>query len=87
MSDGDENEGRTVGEKDDAAHDLPTEFMDDTADSHAVMFGFWQGVRSVNPKPKYSESVENPHYFQFGYVLGWLVKLGVIGVMGAEYAL
>lgn len=80
-----EDELRDVGQSDDEAHNLPTEFLDDTDDTHAMMFGVWRGVRSPNPKPKYQESVKNPHYFYLGYMTGWLIKLAVIATMGKEY--
>lgn len=76
---------RDVGQKDGEAHDLPTEFLDDTDDAHALMFGIWQGVKSIKRKPKYKESFQNPHYHMLGYIVGWLLKLTVIALMGQQY--
>ena len=76
---------RDVGKSDNDAHDLPTEFMDDTSDAHATMFGFWKGLRAVKPKPTYEESKREVHYFYFGYFLGWMVKTAVVVFLGAEY--
>lgn len=86
MSNNTESEvDRDVGQKDGQAHNLPTEFLDDTDDTHALMFGIWRGVRSLSPKPQYKESVQNPHYFMLGYLIGWAIKLAVIVALGREY--
>lgn len=78
---------RDVGQKDGEGHPFDTEFLDDTDDAHALMFGIWKGVRSMKPRKDYKESKQNPHYHMLGYIVGWLLKLGVIAVMGKEYVL
>ena len=76
---------RDVGQSDDEAHELPTEFLDDTSDTHAAWFGFWDGIKGVTPKPTRKESMKEPHYYQFGYFVSFLFKLGVIVLLGNQY--
>lgn len=78
---------RDVGAGDDDVHDFETEFLDDTSDAHATMFGFWKGLRAVKPSPTYEESRKEVHYFYFGYFLGWMVKTAVLVFLGTEYLL
>lgn len=78
---------RDIGQKDGEGHPFDTEFLDDTDDSHALMFGLWRGVRSMKPTREYKESEQNPHYFMLGYILGWLLKVAVVVYFGSEYAL
>ena len=82
MSNDSDGVDRDVGKKDDEAHDLPTEFLDDTDDAHAAMFGLWRGFKGMTPEPQYSESKMNPHYFKFGYIAGEFLKVAFVAVAG-----
>jgi len=74
---------RDVGQSDDEAHDLNTEFLDDTSDSHAVQFGWWDAMKNRGPGPRrYEEATEEPHYYYLGYSVGWMVKLAVLAGVG-----
>jgi hypothetical protein len=75
---------RDVGQSDDEAHDLETEFLDDTSDAHAVWFGYWRGIRKLNPRPQRTESKQEIHYFQIGYVFGTITQaiLAAVGIWG-----
>jgi hypothetical protein len=73
---------RDVGKSDNDAHNLPTEFLDDTSDAHATMFGFWKGFRGLKAKAVRTESKREIHYFQFGYVLGRVFQLVFAAVAG-----
>jgi hypothetical protein len=70
---------RPIGQSNDEAHGLPTEFLDDTADTHALMYGFWRGFRCLRPNMTRAESFTKPHYFQAGYVAGFAFSL-LLGV-------
>jgi hypothetical protein len=74
---------RDVGKSDDKAHNLPTEFLDDTSDAHATMFGFWKGFRGMKAKAVRTESQREIHYFQLGYVLGRFGQLLFAALAGA----
>lgn len=76
---------RDVGQSDDEAHPFDTEFLDDTSDTHAAWFGFWDGIRGISPKPTRKESMKEPHYYQFGYFLSYILKIIVIVTLGREY--
>lgn len=76
----DESE-RDIGSQDGEAHELPTEFLDDTSDSHAVWFGFWDALKHRGIKyDRYEEATNEPHYYQFGYILGWVLQV-IIGIL------
>lgn len=78
---------RDVGQKDGEAHNLPTEFLDDTDDAHAFGFGAYKGFWSLRPNMEYSESFKNPHYFKIGYIFGYVVKVALAAWFGTEFVL
>jgi len=77
---------RDVGQSDDEAHDLPTEFLDDTSDTHAAWFGFWDGLKGISPKPSRTESMKEPHYYQMGYYVGYSLKGLGLGIPATKAA-
>lgn len=79
---GNDDVQRDIGQKDDEAHPYDTEFLDDTDDAHAAMFGLWRGFRGMTPEPQYKESKMNPHYFKFGFIGGEILKVLVVGLAG-----
>jgi len=75
---------RDIGQSDDEAHDLPTEFLDDTSDTHAAWFGFVDGLKGVTPSPTRKESMKEPHYYQLGYFGAYLSKIAAVAWFGVE---
>jgi len=75
---------RDVGQSDGEAHGFDTEFLDDTSDTHAAWFGFWDGIRGVTPKPTRKESMKEPHYYKMGYYVGYLLKGLGLGLSGSK---
>lgn len=71
---------RDIGQSDDEAHNFQTEFLDDTSDTHAAWFGFLDGIRGITPKPTRQESMKELHYYQFGYFVGYMLKLGILAL-------
>jgi len=80
------SEDRDVGQSDDEAHGFDTEFLDDTSDTHAAWFGFWDGIKGVTPKPSRKESMKEPHYYQMGYYVGYLLKAIGLGLPATKAA-
>jgi hypothetical protein len=80
---------RDVGQSDGEAHDLPTELLDDTSDSHAVWFGFWDAMKHRGyDRFRWEEAMAEPHYYQLGYVAGRALQaLGVGAVVTIAYLL
>jgi hypothetical protein len=75
---------RDVGQPDGEAHDWPTEFMDDTSDSHAVWFGLWDAMKHRGyDRFRWEESVAEPHYYQLGYVAGRALQAVGVGAAAA----
>jgi hypothetical protein len=55
--------------------DVLSEFLDEPKEVHAVFHGFYAAIRSLNPKPKYDDSREEPHYWRLGYLVGKGVQI------------
>jgi len=64
--------------------ELLREFLNDPAEVHAVWHGFYTSVRSLNPKPKYDDSKEEPHYWRLGYLSGNAAQ-GIAAIAAAKY--
>jgi len=78
---------RDIGSSDDEAHELPTEFLDDTSDTHAAWFGLLDGLAGVTPKPTRKESMKEPHYYQLGYFGAYVLKIGLMAGLGVEFGI
>jgi len=77
---------RDIGQSDDEAHGFDTEFLDDTSDTHAAWFGFVDGLKGVTPSPTRKESMQEPHYYQFGYFVAYLGRF-ILLYYGIEFTL
>jgi len=64
--------------------ELLREFLDEPKEVHAVWNGFYTSVRSLNPKPKYDDSKEEPHYWRLGYLLGKAAQ-GIAAIAATKY--
>lgn len=60
-----------------------SDFLSRPAEWHAATHGLFKGFTRVDPRPTYDDSKEEPHYFRAGYVVGYLLKAGVVA--GAAY--
>jgi len=53
--------------------------FDEEGDAMAFGIGLGEGFRRLNPNPKAHKSTQNnPYYYYPGFVLGYLLKVGVL---------
>jgi hypothetical protein len=66
--------------------DIPfDEFANDPDEVHAIMHGIYRGFSRVDPRkiPTDIKDVRGEtHYYKFGFLIGWLVKIGLVLWLG-----
>jgi len=63
------------------------ELFDEEGDSMAFGIGLGHGFRQVDPRPRSRPAVRrNQYYYYPGFILGYLLKAGVVAIAGLGVA-
>lgn len=64
---------------------LLNEFLSETSEIHALMHGIWTGAKGVKwetlPREARKEIKKEFQYFEFGQVIGWVLKIGLAALV------
>jgi len=60
------------------------EFLDDPEEIHAFVNGYYIGFVEWKAPSKYNNGKER-HYWQGGFILGWLSKVAIIVYFGQNF--
>lgn len=52
---------------------LIDEFANSPKEVHALFLGFFDGFFGREPRKTQKDAEKEPHYYEFGYFVGWLV--------------